>query len=330
MSTTRLLHVANGTSTTRTIEAAGLPGAVSIWADPLHEGPVPGGLSDAELIAVRQAFHASSPASRDPANDMRRWRDVIADTGAYDELVLWFEHDLFDQLALIQLLSWLQEAGLADRPATLICIGSFPGHPDFKGLGELTAAELAPLLETRQRVTGAQFALAVRAWAAFRSPTPEALDAFRQGELALGVDQDQRALPFLGAALTRLLQEYPWTRDGLGRFERRLLELAGEGLTLNAAFPRMNEGETAFYIPDTTLLDLALRLSSSPPPLITLTADERPFRRTLGLTSEGRAVLAGEQDFVALCGIDRWIGGVHLTGGAWRWDDQVRRVVLIG
>src|SRR5206468_6691295 len=46
--TRRFLHVANGTSTTGTIEAAGIPGAVSIWADPLYEGPVPGGVSDAE------------------------------------------------------------------------------------------------------------------------------------------------------------------------------------------------------------------------------------------------------------------------------------------
>ena len=54
----RFLHVANGTSTTSTIEAAGIPGTCSIWADPLHEGPVPGGLSDSELIEVRRQFLA--------------------------------------------------------------------------------------------------------------------------------------------------------------------------------------------------------------------------------------------------------------------------------
>ena len=47
------LHVANGTSTTMTIEAARIPGAVSIWADPLHDGPVPGNLTDEELLEVR-------------------------------------------------------------------------------------------------------------------------------------------------------------------------------------------------------------------------------------------------------------------------------------
>ena len=43
----RFLHVANGTCTTTIIEAAGIPGARSIWTDPLYEGPVPAGLNDA-------------------------------------------------------------------------------------------------------------------------------------------------------------------------------------------------------------------------------------------------------------------------------------------
>jgi hypothetical protein len=57
------LHVANGTSTTMTIEAARIPGAVSIWADPLHDGPVPGGLSDDELLEPSQ-FTVESGFSR--------------------------------------------------------------------------------------------------------------------------------------------------------------------------------------------------------------------------------------------------------------------------
>ena len=45
-----LLHVANGHSTTRLIERSGLPGRTAIWADPLNEGPVPGNISEDELL----------------------------------------------------------------------------------------------------------------------------------------------------------------------------------------------------------------------------------------------------------------------------------------
>jgi hypothetical protein len=98
----RLLHVANGTATTMTIEAAGLPGRCSIWADPLYEGPVPAGLDDAALVDARTRY-LSAGADADPVNDLTRWRAAIADVGSYDELVLWFEHDLFDQHNLVQL-----------------------------------------------------------------------------------------------------------------------------------------------------------------------------------------------------------------------------------
>jgi hypothetical protein len=53
----RFLHVANGTCTTRLIQAAGISGALSIWADPLHDGPVPGELTDEELLDVRLRYH---------------------------------------------------------------------------------------------------------------------------------------------------------------------------------------------------------------------------------------------------------------------------------
>jgi hypothetical protein len=40
-------------------------------------------------------------------------------------------------------------------------------------------------------------------------------------------------------------------------------------------------------------------------------------------------VLAADADLVALGGIDRWIGGVHLNGRAarWRWDEGTEAIV---
>lgn len=332
----RLLHVANGTSTTGTIEASGIPGACSIWADPLYEGPVPAGLADAELVDVRMRYLAGpgdltwrawggSDPSPDPVNDMRAWRTAIAHHDAYDELILWFEHDLFDQLNLIQLLTWLRQTLPAGKPVSLICIGSFPGRPNFKGLGELTTGELAPLFDTRQPVSGREYELAQRAWQAFRAPTPEALDRLRH--------EDTLPLPFLGAALRRFLQEYPWTSDGLSRTERRLLELAsGDGILLSKAFPRMHDGEQAYYMTDASLAGLAEMLARTSPPLLTLdlsSAEERQFLRgRVALTDIGRSALSGELDRVATCGINRWLGGVHLQNGrpVWRWDDPHQHV----
>ncbi len=324
MAVQRYLHVANGTSVTMTLEAAGVPGLMSVWCDPLQGGPVPAGLSDDELREVRGGYLADG-APLDPILDMRRWRQVIADHESYDELVLWFEHDLFDQLNLIQLITWIRAHVPREKPVGLICIGSFPGRPAFKGLGELTAAELTPLLETRRSVTDDEYALAEHAWRAFREPTPEALDALRRS--------DTTAMPFLAPAIERFLQEYPWTHDGLARTERRLLEIADGGATMNSVFPRMHDGERAYYVADLELKDLVETLSRTSPPLIAFTPDANDsgkfWRGTVNATDAGREALAGRRDRVA-CGLDKWLGGVHLqsAGGAiWRWDDRQRRVV---
>jgi hypothetical protein len=167
--------------------------------------------------------------------------------------------------------------------------------------------------------------VARRAWQAFREPTPEALDELRHG--------DTSPLPYLAAAITRFLQEYPWTTDGLSRSERRLLELAdGDGIALWKAFPRMSEGERVYHVTDASLAALAGALSRTSPPLLAIDLPGAPnghdLRGVVTLTDTGRSVSSGRQDRVATCGIDRWLGGVHLrnVGRIWRWDNTVQRI----
>lgn len=322
----RVHHVANGTCTARLIDAAGLPGTTSLWADPLHDGPVPGGMADDELVEVRtRHLGADGSAAVDPMNDLRRWRDAIAAHDRYDELVLWYEHDLFDQLNLVQVLPWIRERLPSEATVSLVCVGAFRHHPYFKGLGELAPDEIAELFGGRERVRHAQYALAARAWDAFRAPAPDALDDLRRG--------DTEALPYLAPAVTRLLEEYPWTRDGLSRTERRFLSLVAAGPTsLATLFPHLTEPGDVLHVTDLLLADLAETLARSSPALVVVDAPDGggPLDRIVALTAAGDDVLAGRADRVRVCGIDRWIGGVHLQGhaGIWRWDadaQQVRR-----
>jgi hypothetical protein len=364
-STTRFLHVANGTSTTRTLQAAGVPGSASIWADVLSEGPVPGDVSDDRLLELRARYLADDGdrAYHATLAELRRWRAAIDEVGSYDELILWYEHDLFDQLNLIQLLTHLaQTRPTAARPAlasaapvvSLVCVDSFPGRPRFMGLGELQPGELASLLDTRQPIGDAQYALATRAWQAFRASDPRQIEALigtlarqdgasgsaaegaAEGAAGGGADgaADDAALPFLAAALRRHLEEFPATVDGLSRTERRLLELAHDGpIDIWTAFPRLHDGETAYYVTDRTFAQILRTLSGPATPLLAVDIVSQPAgqlpRGTFTLTDAGRAVFAGTVDRVGRYGLDRWLGGVHLEGAGpmWRWDRADRRLV---
>ena len=148
---TAVLHVTNGDSTVATMERARLTGVLLPWRDVLHEGPVrrcrPASCgacarSTSPPSARRRRRRGGGPRARD-----ERLSTAIADG---EPVVLWFEHDLYDQLQLVQIL-----AGLPARPepVELICVGSFPGRPGFAGLGELEPDELASLWPVRTAVT---------------------------------------------------------------------------------------------------------------------------------------------------------------------------------
>jgi hypothetical protein len=316
---TRVLHVANGHSTTQTIARTGIAGTLSIWADALHEGAVPGGLADAALLLVRAQHLAGHDRTREEvAGELQRWRDALDAFTAYQELVLWYEHDLFDQLNLIQVLDRLAGVPRGTTQVSLISIGSFPGRPSFKGMGELTPDELASLFETRQPVDAPHYAVAQAAWRAFRSSDPRDL-------LAL-LSTDLPALPFLAAALRRHLEEFPSTTNGLSRSEQHLLELVAAGhRDIWQLFPMMHEGESCFYIADQSFSRVFSDLAAASPPLLDAATEPEVRgalpRGTLTLTAAGRDVLTGRADRVRLCGIDRWLGGVHVTTESpWRWD----------
>jgi len=97
------------------------------------------------------------------------------------------------------------------------------------------------------------------------------------------------------------------------------------------AFMRAAARETRPYMGDTTCFGRMDRMAEGPYPLLRLDPPGRPVERTTGvrLTDTGARVLAGQADQIALNGIDRWIGGVHLQGHhvSRRWDDGTETIV---
>jgi hypothetical protein len=205
-----LLHITNGESAGDTLRQTALGGAVLPWQDALHEGPVPA-LPRQELLRTRAGFLADCGWGRQQvllSALERRDRQLLQALRDDLEAVLWFEHDLYDQL---QLLDVLALAHTEETVPELIVIGSFPGKPSFTGVGELTARELETLWPSRRRAAPAALEAATRAWAAVQTPEPTALAAW--------ATHDTAELPFLAPALRRLLEELPAPTDGLSRTE---------------------------------------------------------------------------------------------------------------
>jgi hypothetical protein len=315
-----MLHITNGDSAGGTLLLAGVPGEVLAWKDVLHDGPVPAGLSLGELTLVRAEFLAGGGGDLEAIRGDLEERDRrLEGFRGHEEVVLWFEHDLYDQLQLIQILDWFHRQRLGGTTLSMVVGDAY--------LGELSAAELAARLPARTTVSDAQLGIGSRAWEAFTAPDPLALDFVFAGHTS--------PLPFLGAALRRHLEEFPSARNGLGRSENQALRAIAAGARRPAdAFARSQAMEEAVFRGDLSFRWLLEGLAAGPEPLLAF--DPAPpagfWAGAIEVTGAGRDVLAGTRDGIEIRGIDRWLGGVHLTGreAAWRWNEMTHRLETPG
>jgi hypothetical protein len=318
------LIITNGDSAADLLRAAGRRETILPWRDVLHEGPI-AGASLGACTAVRVPYLARRFGLPEAA--------VAAEFAVRDELMrrhsdfatveLWFEHDLYDQLQLLQALAFFAAEG---RGAGLTLVQA----DDF--LGRQTAQTILRFSRQARAVTTADLDLAAAVWREIASPTPEPVVA--------RVDSGHAPLPFLIPALRRFLEELPSPVNGLGRTEQTILDLIAAGVSEpGSLFADTIVGEEAAFMGDGSFFCLIEDLASAEVPLIGgLPAssggeiDPRRFADAeLSLTMAGDGVQAGEEDHVGMSGLDRWWAGTRLLGrSVWRYDRDTQTLVRPG
>jgi hypothetical protein len=305
----RLVHICNGESTADTLSLAELPGEIRVWADALDLGPVLP-VSDDEHYRVRGEFWASR--GQGSADDARKrladWDRGVDEALAAEEVVLWYEHDLFDQLALVRLLARIARKGLPAQ-LTIVSIDRHPEVPNFLGLGQLQPHQIAELWPRRTPLSRDAIDEAITAWIAVTAADPRALPF---------LVKRIKALPFLAGALERQLEELPDPSSGMSRTERQVLAAIARGETGEAKLMAASHAIDPRY----TITDVIVRGTLK-------TLAKCGFTEGDTVTPLGRQALAGAIDRVHECGIDDWRGGVRLSGrgAVWRWDSRERRLI---
>ncbi len=315
------LIVTNGDIAADRIREAGIEGELLPWRDAFHEGPAPPGLLLEALSIVRSTYLATA-FGRSVLEIHRSFaqRDaLIRNHGSYDRVELWFEHDLCDQLQLIQLLDFFAQE---KREEGVFLLQSH----DY--LGSASAEAVLALAQTDRPVHAEQFAGAQKAWLAFTASNPSAM-ALQAQAAAIG-------LPYLPAAFRRLLAELPALGSGLSLTQERALQaLAREPQRVGELFAAIQEQEEARFLGDESFFRQVEELAFAETPLV----QGLPYRRraseengrvtghsdyaasALAITDAGRAALEHRFDHAVENGIDRWLGGTHLTPKSlWRRD----------
>jgi hypothetical protein len=274
-STLSALHVTNGDIVAEELGRTSLGGTALSWQDVLHEGPL-ADVPPAELRTLRAGFLAG--------NGWGDEGDLLAGLEARDEqleravreggpIVLWFEHDLFDQLQLLQVLAAL--GGAAPGQVELVQADDY--------LGTLDAERLEALWERRAPLSAETLKVGGAAWR----------DVCR-GDLDVALERDTSALPHLASALRRLREE----RAPLSRTKRQLLEaLRGGPRRPVEVFLASQAAEEALFLGDSWaflyLYELGQEGLVTPLPAPPPRGDHDQFTSvSVELTPAGRALVA--------------------------------------
>src|SRR5262249_26100157 len=134
---------------------------------------------------------------------------------------------------------------------TIVSIDRHPEIPNFLGLGELKPEQLAELWPRRTPLSRDAIDEAITAWIAVTAADPRALPF---------LTKRVKALPFLGGALERLLEEYPDPTSGLSRTERQILAAIARGET--ALMAASHAIDPRYTLTDTLLASTIKTLSA--------------------------------------------------------------------
>ncbi len=315
-----ILNITNGDCTVEIMKKANISGVYLPWRDVLHEGPIPGGLSLEELSMVRAQFIAERNwgATEEIAESFIQRDNELKSFREYEKVILWFEHDLYDQLQIIQILDWFYENYTGEVELSMICTDQY--------LGRLSSEEMSELIKYEEPITEAHLKLSCTAWSAFRSSSPEEWSAL--------LNTDTSALPFLEGAILRLLEEYPSCSNGLSRTAVQALKVISCGEKLpRKVFGGTQELEERVFLGDSSFWVILQALLDSNPALLKLPEGKQLTLPTskdqeLTITPVGLDVLSGKQNWLKITNINRWIGGVHLeNANVWCWDSDSISIV---
>lgn len=323
----------NGDSASSKIEELKLADKAVPWRDILHEGPVEGHMPLAKRSESRAKF-IHEFAGGDPTEILQGFKErdkTLFYLNEYSRVELWFEHDLYDQLQLLQILDFAHH-NLEQQDFYLV--------QSYDYLGEMDDDAFQALPVLSKPVTQSMKAYASKAWNALTQETPANLIRVL----------DNEDMPYTAPAIRRLVMEYPDSRTGLPTsiFNAFTLLLNGPA-SVGKLFKHMQNCELAKFMGDLSFAKYIDEFGTCLQPLIagenviystskaslSKMGDQQNLDQTQGffdqkihLTDFGKKVMGREANHVSKNGINRWICGVHLTPDNLHFYDMRRAKIV--
>lgn len=216
---TSILHITNGDSFTDRLKSLKIKGDIITWREMLCEGRTLNNVGSESFWKTRFDFlnkNYKVTKSTFIERTLKEYRS-LCNHKKQDKIVLWFEYDLFCQVNMLAVVSWLK---MHRRYAeiSVACSGKVEGENKLFTLNELTDEQLHNLYENRTYLKQDDIEYADYIWQLYCSDNPIRLENL--------TDFDKYNFPYLKDALDAHLKRFPTIKNGLNAVENNVLDVA--------------------------------------------------------------------------------------------------------
>jgi hypothetical protein len=214
-----LLHITNGDNFTSKLQALPVKGDIITWREMLCEGKTLCSVGSESFWKTRFEFlnkNYKISKSWFVEKTLKEYRS-LCNHKQQDQIVLWFEYDLFCQINMLAVLSWLK-THRRHAEISLVCSGREGKGDKLYALTELSDEQLMDLYERRTVLSQDDIEYADYIWQLYCSDNPIRLE----NQIA----NNDFQFEYLSEALKTHLRRFPTIKNGLNELENHILEKA--------------------------------------------------------------------------------------------------------
>lgn len=214
-----LLHITNGDCFTEKLSTLQLKGDVITWREMLCEGKTLTNVGSESFWKARFEFlNKNYKVSKSSfiEKTLKEYRS-LCNHKQQDHIVLWFEYDLFCQVNMLAVLSWLK-VNRKYAEISLVCSGKEDSSDKLYSLNELDNDQLMKLYENRKILSQDDIEYADYVWQLYCSDNPIRLENL--------TDFSNYQFDYLSDAITSHLHRFPSVKNGLNDMENNILQLS--------------------------------------------------------------------------------------------------------
>ena len=213
------LHIANGDCTAEIIKKTNLVGDILVWRELLCEGPICKDVGSDEFWLKRYAYFENELGVSKLEYFDKTIKELVQleDVEVYDEVVLWFEFDLFCQVNLMALCSYLLQSFRKDVTYKLVCTGWVKGKEKLQSLSNFSSNEFESLYENSLNISKSNLEFAEQCWNVYVENNIENLQEFN-------FNKQLGKFPYFQKAMEQHLSRFP-DEKGINQIQYKILEI---------------------------------------------------------------------------------------------------------